>query len=103
MSIVLNDGDAAQVELGRMSTMVVDDDVMNASLPELGDVAVEAGLVADLLSTWRELRAADAAGDDRAGRGGGGDSSDDTGDRRQSLSGLDSTPSRWLQSMRGGR
>ncbi len=55
VSIVLSDGDAGQLELGRMSTMVVDEDVMNTSLPELGDVAVEAGLVADLLQNWESF------------------------------------------------
>ena len=52
VSIVLNDSDATQLDLGRMSQMIVDDDVLGGSLPDLGDVAVEAGLVADLWQDW---------------------------------------------------
>ncbi len=55
VSIVLNDSDATQLDLGRMSKMIVDDDVLGGSLPDLGDVAVEAGLVADLWQSWESF------------------------------------------------
>lgn len=55
VSIVLNDSDATQLDLGRMSQMIVDDDVLGGSLPDLGDVAVEAGLVADLWQDWESF------------------------------------------------
>jgi len=55
VSIVLNDSGSTQLDLGRMSKMIVDDDVMGGSLPDLGDVAVEAGLVADLWQDWESF------------------------------------------------
>ena len=55
VSIVLNDSGSTQLDLGRMSKVIVDDDVMGGSLPDLGDVAVEAGLVADLWQDWESF------------------------------------------------
>ena len=58
VSIVWNDSDDSQLELGRMSKMIVDDDVLGGSLPDLGDAAVEAGLVADLWQEWESFEPA---------------------------------------------
>jgi len=55
VSIVLNDSGSTQLDLGRMSKVIVDDDVMGGSLPDLGDVAVEAGLVADIWQDWESF------------------------------------------------
>lgn len=49
LSIVFSDNAAPQLDLDRMTTMIIDDDVVGGSLPDLGDVAVGIGLVADLL------------------------------------------------------
>jgi len=55
VSIIFTDGNTPQLDVGRMSNMVIDDDVVGATLPDLGDVAVEAGLVADLLADWEAI------------------------------------------------
>ncbi len=55
VSIVLNDSDATQFDLGRLSEMTIDADVTNPINPELGDVAVEAGLVTGLLQNWEDF------------------------------------------------
>ncbi len=55
VSVVLNDNAGTQLELGRMSEMIIDDDVIGDALPDLGDVAVEAGLVNDLLQNWESF------------------------------------------------
>ena len=52
VTILFADSEARQLDIGSMSSMIVDDDVAGGSLPELGDVAVEAGVLADLLQNW---------------------------------------------------
>lgn len=54
VSIVFND-DGSQLNLVKMSTTVIDDDVLGTDLPDLEDVAAELGLVSDLLLSWDEL------------------------------------------------
>ena len=49
VSIMLNDSDGTQIDVGRLSEILIDEDVLNVTLPDLGDVSVEAGLLADLL------------------------------------------------------
>ena len=60
LSIVFSDNVAPQLDLDRMTTMIIDDDVVGSDLPDLGDVAVEPGLVADLLQSWETLEPATA-------------------------------------------
>ncbi len=55
VSIVLGYAEGAQLDLGRMSHMIVDEDVMGGTLPDLGDVALEAELAADLLQNWESF------------------------------------------------
>jgi hypothetical protein len=52
VSILLSGDNASQLDLGRMSQIIIDEDVAGGSIPDLGDVTVEAGLVADLLQDW---------------------------------------------------
>ena len=52
MSIVWNDSAVTQLDLDRVSSVTIDDDVADGTLPDLGDVAVEAGSVADLWKAW---------------------------------------------------
>ncbi len=52
VSIVLSDGDGTQLDLGRMSQLIVDEDVMGGTLPDLGDVAIETDLATVLLQSW---------------------------------------------------
>lgn len=53
--IILNDGDHTQLNLGSMSEVCIDDDVVAGSLPDFSDVAMEVGLAADLLQNWESL------------------------------------------------
>ena len=55
VSIVLSNDNGIQLDLGRMSQLVIDEDVTGSTLPDLGDVALEAGLAADLLHNWESL------------------------------------------------
>lgn len=55
VSILFADGENTQLDIGSMSSMIVDDDVTGTILPEMGDVAVEAGLLADLLQDWEDF------------------------------------------------
>ncbi len=55
VSIVWNDSAAGQLDLGRMSSTIIDEDVAGGTLPDLGDVAVEAGQVADLWQNWESF------------------------------------------------
>lgn len=55
VSIILSDGENNQLDLGNMSSVILDDDVAGGSLPELVDVAVEVGLMADLLQNWESF------------------------------------------------
>ena len=55
VSILFADSENHQLDIGNMSRMIIDDDVAGSTLPELGDVAVEAGLVADLLQNWESF------------------------------------------------
>lgn len=52
VSIVWNDSNATQLDLGRMSSIIIDEDVASGTLPDLGDVAMEGGMVADLWQHW---------------------------------------------------
>ncbi len=52
VSIVWNDSDATQLDLGRMSSIIIDEDVASGTLPDLGDVAMEDGVAADLWQHW---------------------------------------------------
>ncbi|MBT8346008.1 MAG: hypothetical protein KJO28_06855 [Desulfofustis sp.] len=52
VSIVLSDGDGTQLDLGRMSQLIVDEDVMGGIPPDLGDVAIETDLATVLLQSW---------------------------------------------------
>lgn len=55
VSIVWNDSAAIQLDLGRMSSVIIDEDVAGGTLPDLGDVAMEAGQVADLWQAWESF------------------------------------------------
>jgi hypothetical protein len=77
LSIVFSDNAAPQLELDRMTSMTIDDDVLGNVLPDLGDVSVESGIVQDLLQNWEAIEPVaaletlvpdlgDAAGDDGA-------------------------------------
>jgi len=55
VSILLADSENTQLDIGNMSRIIIDDDVAGSILPELGDVAVEAGLVGDLLQNWESF------------------------------------------------
>lgn len=55
VSILLADSENNHLDIGNMSRMIIDDDVAGSILPELGDVAVEAGLVVDLLQNWESF------------------------------------------------
>ena len=55
VSIVWSDSAASQLDLGRMSSIIIDEDVAGGTLPDLGDVAVEAGQVADLWQNWESF------------------------------------------------
>ena len=52
VSIILSDGDGTHLELGRMSQLIVDEDVVGGTLPDLGDVAIETDLATALLQSW---------------------------------------------------
>lgn len=55
VSILLTESQNTHLDLGQMSSVIIDDDVTAPSLPELGDVSVEAGLLADLLQNWESF------------------------------------------------
>ena len=55
LSIVFSDNAAPQLDLDRMTTMIIDDDVLGNALPDLGDVSVESGIVQDLLQNWEAI------------------------------------------------
>ena len=60
VSIVWNDSAATQLDLDRVSSVTIDDDVAGGTLPDLGDVAVEAGSVADLWKAWESYEPIEA-------------------------------------------
>ena len=51
VSIILNDDQRTQIDLDRLSEMVIDEDVVNLTLPDLDDVSVEVELLSNLLSS----------------------------------------------------
>ena len=55
VSIALTTENASQLDLGRMSQMIIDEDVAGGSLPDFSDVAVEAGPLTDLLENWESI------------------------------------------------
>ena len=55
LSIVFSDNAAPQLDLDRMTTMIIDEDVLGNALPDLGDVSVESGIVQDLLQNWEAI------------------------------------------------
>lgn len=55
VSIVLGDDHTTQLDLGRMSQLIVDEDVMGGILPDIGDVAIENDLATHLLQSWESF------------------------------------------------
>ena len=55
VSIVFNDKDATQLDLGQMTSTIIDEDVTGYVIPDLSDVAVEAGPLTDLLENWESI------------------------------------------------
>jgi hypothetical protein len=55
VSIIFADGENSQLDMGSMSSLVVDEDVTGTTLPELGDVTVEAGSLVNLLEHWEDF------------------------------------------------
>lgn len=58
VSIIFNDVDNSQLDLDRMTDMVIDQDVFSVNLLDLSDVTAEAGLLHDLLQNWESIEPA---------------------------------------------